>query len=71
MQLSSVKEMGVVQIAGRRGIVVNRCPEDRSSGITDVQWGDGHREQFIWDYNNPKVKYLGQGKVILQITLDS
>lgn len=70
MKLSNVREGGVFTYKYQRGIVVSRCPADRSSGITDVHWELGGPEQFIWDHNDPVVQYLGQGKLKIEIILD-
>lgn len=70
MKLSIVKERGVVIVGAMKGIVTDRCPADRSSGITTVCWSDGTRSEFIWDHNDPEVIYLGQGKLFVKIELD-
>lgn len=68
MKLSqlSINDCGVLK--RRRFIVTYRCPDDRSSGITQVRYEGGREEDFIWDYDNPEVEYLGVGSVVVQIT---
>ncbi len=70
MKLSDVQERGIVKVGKRRGIVVDRCPEDRSSGITTVQFEDGDRHNYVWDHEDPEVEYLGQGKLKLKLVLE-
>lgn len=75
-KLSNVREDGVIRFPddgdGRRWIVRSRCPEDRSSGVTTVvaENGEGGGRDFIWDYHDPEVEYLGQGKATVKIELE-
>ena len=71
MQLSSVKERGVLIHDTMKGIVTSRTMADRTSGSTEVTWHDGTRTEFIWDQCNPEVIYLGQGKLFVKIELDA
>lgn len=76
MKLSEVKVGGVVHIASKygpsgKGIVVSRCPEDRTSGVTVVAFEDGGRHDYVWDHQNPEVVLLGTGKLITRIEIDS
>jgi len=50
-------------------IVTNRWPEDRVSGGTEIAYKDGTHQDFSWDYNNPKVVYLGEGKLETKIVM--
>ena len=50
-------------------IVTNRFPEDRASGGTEVVYEDGMYQDFMWDHRNPKVIYLGQGKLETKIIM--
>lgn len=70
-ELSNLREGEVGEKDGKRFIVVDRCPEDRSSGLSTIQFEDGGRKRFVWDYSNPRVKKIGTGKLVTKIILDS
>ncbi len=55
---------------GQRFIVVDRVPEDRSSGITTVRVEQGYEAVFIWDHSNPLVECIGTSKVKIELTFD-
>ncbi len=40
--------------------VVDRWPEDRSSGGTSVRFPFGPDKLYIWDYENPEVEKYGK-----------
>lgn len=52
------------------GIVIDRIPEDRSSGTTTVTFLDGESRCFIWDWANPDVEYMGKGKLEINIVME-
>jgi hypothetical protein len=79
MKLSSCRENTVVKILqntktvhakGHVGIIIDRCPEDRSSGVTTVHFEDGDRNVFIWDHDDPEVEVVGTGKLSFKIEMD-
>ncbi len=80
MNLSSVMEgqagiilkrpnKGYNHTVGKRFVVVDRVPEDRSSGLTTVRYEDGHAEEFIWDCEDPEVRIIGTGKVEIKVVI--
>jgi len=66
-QLSNLAIGDCGSIDGKRFIVCDRSPEDRASGVTDIQWEEGGEETFVWDRSDPMVLLLGRGKRTVQI----
>lgn len=54
-------EMGKIYPDGEEFLVIDRIPEDRSSGSTKVQFLSGKRQTFYWDHENPTVVFTGRG----------
>lgn len=70
MKLSSMRIGEVGMMDGRRFIVTNRWPEDRSSGITDVTYQDGGCRTFVWDHEDPEVIRGGRGRLEVRIVME-
>ncbi len=70
MKLSDVHMNGVILVRGKKAIVVERFPEDRSSGGTRLQLETGERQMYLWDQDDPTITYLGQGKITYTIELE-
>jgi len=66
-KLSALPDNGVFRYRNELYIVVDHIPEDRSSGGTTFQSEKGGQQTFWWDHDNPKVKYLGPGKLTIKI----
>lgn len=67
IKLSHVPEGGVFRLKNTKYIVIDRIPEDRSSGGTTFRGEKGGDQTYWWDHDNPKVKYLGPGKLVTKI----
>lgn len=53
---------------GKRFVVVDRSPEDRSSGMTEIMFeGSSSGQRFLWDDSDPSVKKIGKGHVAVTI----
>jgi hypothetical protein len=74
MKMSDLREGFVGRLLDtqdrRKFIVTSRCPEDRSSGLTNVTYEDGGREQYVWNYENPEVILIGRGRLVTNIVME-
>ena len=53
-----------------RFIVVERIPEDRSAGSTEIVFDGGARRTFSWQDPIPWALVLGKGKLISKIRME-
>lgn len=65
VRLSSLRAHDIGSIEGHRFIVLDRYPEDRSSGGTVIMYEAGDQKRFLWDHEDPMVEPLGRGKVVI------
>lgn len=67
VQMSQLHENDVGLLDGQMFIVVDRYPEDRASGGTEIQYRNSSKRSFVWDNNNPDVMYIGKGRIVQTI----
>jgi hypothetical protein len=67
MRLSELSIGKCGRLDGKRFIVIDRAPEDRSSGSTEVEFEGGQCKTFVWDLENPDVTPLGKGNRVVSI----
>jgi hypothetical protein len=66
VRLSELKEgqMGRFSFDREEFLVIERSPEDRSSGVTKVYYIlSGSTDTFVWDHSNPVVMVTGRGRL--------
>lgn len=73
MQISDLDEgeMGRIVATGKEFLVIERWPEDRGSGITDVHFISGGSRRFVWDHEDPEVVKIGRGELKVVKTKES
>jgi hypothetical protein len=70
VKLSTLKVGDCGRLKGKRFIVTDRMPEDRSSGSTTIRWEGGPEQEFFTDSplcQDPDVTPLGRGSLKVSI----